>query len=66
MTVEDAKTKECRQIFASGEQGRSGVNISTYTQVPMCSGDACMSWRWFDLEIKDSGYCGRAPREGAE
>lgn len=50
MTVDEVKNKVCPMIFFEGD----------------CIGPKCMAWRWFDMEIKNDGYCGLAGKEGAE
>ena len=67
MTVEEARTKECRMFVELSQtfQPREG-ETQIYHNPARCSANACMAWRWFDTEIKNEGYCGLAGKEGAE
>ncbi len=55
----DALKKECRNfggpLLANGVGGPRIVGWN----IPLCSGDRCMQWRW-SAEHANHGYCGRS------
>lgn len=69
MTIEEARTKECRQIpaFMQSTSDSNLIDSGSVQFIPSkCSANECMHWRWFVLKIKTDGYCGLAGKEGAE
>lgn len=69
MTIEEARTKECRQIpaFMQSTSDSNLIDSGSVQFIPSkCSANKCMHWRWFGTSTINEGYCGLAGKDGAE
>ena len=69
MTIEEARTKECRQIpaFMQSTSDSNLIDSGSVQFIPSkCSANECMHWRWMGRGLCSNGYCGLAGKDGAE